>query len=73
MDETPSTETRSRMTTLVLCLFLGSIGAHRFYTGHTLPGVAQLLTAGGCGLWWAMDVVALARGTFVDAEGRPLT
>lgn len=73
VEPTPSTETPGRMLTLVLCLFLGSFGVHRFYTGHHLVGLVQLLTFGGCGAWWALDLLALARGTYADADGHVLT
>ncbi|MCK6502807.1 TM2 domain-containing protein [Myxococcota bacterium] len=73
MDPTPSTERPDRLTTLLLCLFLGSFGVHRFYTGHHGVGLVQLVSLGGCGAWWALDVLALARGTFADAEGHVLT
>ena len=37
------------MVTLLLALFGGYFGLHRFYTGHILIGVLQLITVGGCG------------------------
>jgi TM2 domain-containing membrane protein YozV len=60
------------LTTLLLSIFLGGLGAHRFYTGHTGTGVAQLLTLGGCGLWALYDLVMIATGQFKDASGQPL-
>ena len=39
------------ITCLLLCWFLGVLGVHRFYSGHTALGVLQLLTLGGCGIW----------------------
>lgn len=71
-DPTP-VEPRDRLTTLIVCLFFGSFGLHRFYTGHTREGLIQLVTMGGCGIWWALDVVQIARGRYRDAEGRPLS
>ena len=60
------------LVTLLLSFFLGYFGIHRFYTGHTGIGVAQLLTLGGCGIWSFIDFILILVGSFKDAEGRPL-
>lgn len=63
---------RSYVVTLLLSLFLGGFGIHRFYTGYTVIGVIQLLTAGGFGLWSLVDLVSIALNTFKDADGEEL-
>jgi TM2 domain-containing membrane protein YozV len=60
------------LTTLLLCLFVGGFGVHRFYTGHTGIGVVQLLTLGGCGIWALIDLIRIITGSFKDANGQPL-
>ena len=61
------------LISVLLCLFLGGLGAHRFYTGHTGIGVIQLLTLGGCGIWALIDFIILLTGNFKDAQGKPIT
>jgi TM2 domain-containing membrane protein YozV len=60
------------LTTLLLCIFLGTLGVHRFYTGYTKEGVIQLLTCGGCIVWAVIDLINIITNKFVDAQGRPL-
>ncbi|MDI9350172.1 MAG: TM2 domain-containing protein [Candidatus Symbiobacter sp.] len=65
-------EQKEWVVTLLLCFFLGYLGVHRFYTGHTGIGIAQLLTLGGCGIWTLIDFILILVGSFKDAQGRPL-
>lgn len=60
------------LTTLLLCLFLGSLGVHSFYTKKTGIGVAQLLTLGGCGIWALIDLIMIITDGFRDGNGNPL-
>lgn len=61
---------KSRAVAIVLAGVLGVFGAHRFYVGKTGTGLLMLLTGGGLGIWYLIDVLMVATGGFRDAEGR---
>lgn len=63
---------KSWTTTLIFSIVLGTLGVHRFYTGHTLIGILQLITCGGGGIWTLVDIVMIVTGKFTDSQGRPL-
>ena len=49
----------SKWVAFFLCLFLGEIGAHKFYEGKTGMGVLYLFTFGLFGIGWIIDTIAL--------------
>lgn len=57
------------LITVLLCGFLGVFGAHRFFTNHILSGILQLITCGGLGIWWIIDLILIIIGQFKDKEG----
>lgn len=61
---------RDWTTTLLLSIFTGAIGGHRFYVGKMKSAVLMLLTGGGCGIWALLDIISVVTGKFTDAEGR---
>lgn len=63
---------RSFVVTWLLALLLGLVGADRFYLGKTGTAVAKLLTVGGAGLWYLIDLVLVLTGNQRDRWGRPL-
>lgn len=64
---------RRILPALLLCFFLGVFGAHRFYVGKIGTGVLELLTLGGFGIWWLVDMILILTGTFRDGDGQKIT
>lgn len=69
----PTESPKNWTLTFLLCLFLGWIGAHRFYTGHYIVGLIQFFTMGGFGIWWLIDLVLILTGVYRDTRGLPLS
>ncbi len=63
---------KSNVTALLLCFFLGVIGAHRFYVGKIGTGILQLVTFGGLGIWALIDFIIIAIQKFTDKQGKTL-
>jgi hypothetical protein len=63
---------RDWFTALLLCVFLGVLGAHRFYVRKIKTGMLMLLTLGGLGIWALIDVITICTGKFKDTSGRVL-
>lgn len=45
---------------LLMSIFFGSLGIDRFIMGHIFLGILKLITAGGFGIWWLVDVILIA-------------
>jgi len=60
------------LTALLLCIFLGGLGAHRFYVGKVGTGIVFILSAGLLGIGWLVDLILILVGKFKDKEGKVL-
>lgn len=74
--KTPSkviiTTKKKKWIASLLCLFLGGVGAHRFYVGKVGTGVLYLFTLGLCGFGAVVDLIGILAGNFKDKLGQPL-
>lgn len=63
---------KSKMVTLILCIFLGYLGIHRFYAGKIGSGLVYMFTAGLFVFGWIYDILKILSGTFTDGTGLPI-
>ena len=63
---------KSFLLTAIFAILLGVFGVDRFYLGKVGTGVIKLLTCGGAGIWWLIDVILVLAGKTVDKANQPL-
>jgi len=49
--------------TIILSVFFGELGVDRFIIGDIGLGIGKLLTGGGCGIWWLIDLFLIMGAT----------
>lgn len=48
------------LVVLLMSIFFGEIGVDRFIMGKVGTGILKLITLGGLGIWWLIDVILIA-------------
>jgi len=56
------------LTALLYSVFLGFLAVDRFYLGYSAMAIAKLMTLGGFGLWWIVDILLLLGGYLLPAD-----
>lgn len=63
---------KNKTTALILSILLGEIGVDRFYMGYIGLGILKLITVGGFGIWWLIDIIMIATGKLKTKNGEEL-
>ena len=55
----PMGRPKNKWVALCLCIFLGMLGAHKFYEGRVGMGILYLFTFGLFGIGWVIDIIII--------------
>ena len=64
---------KNRTVDLLLCIFLGGLGVHRFYEGKIGTGILWLISGGLFGIGWLVDLILIIVGNAKDKQGNKIT
>lgn len=64
-----STNDTAYVTATYFSLFLGFLGVDRFYMGYVGLGILKLITLGGFGIWWLIDLIWISLGNAKTKDG----
>ncbi len=61
---------KSQGVALLLAVFLGFVAGHKWYLGSKWYwNVLFIITAGGFGIWWLIDVIGIITGRYQPRNG----
>lgn len=60
---------RSWIAALLLSLIVGGLAIDRFYLGYIGLGILKLITLGGFGIWYLIDVILIATRKLDPKDG----
>ena len=72
MEQAGMTSDKDWTVLLILSIVLGSSESTTFILVKLEPVFSSFITFGGCGIWWLIDVIMIATGSFKDSNGIPI-
>lgn len=60
------------LVTLLMAIML-PFGIHRFMNGKVGTGLLYLFTGAGLGIWYIVDIVLIAVGSFENSKGEKIS
>ena len=60
---------KSKVVALILSICLWELGIDRFYLGYIGTGILILISCGGFGIWWLIDLIMIATGKLKPKDG----
>ena len=72
LNSSTTTSTTDWLTLFLLTFFVGVLGVHRFYVGKIGTGFLMLLTLGGLGVWFLVDLILGVTGQFTNKDGEKI-
>ena len=72
LNSSTTTSTTDWLNLFLLTFFVGVLGVHRFYVGKIGTGFLMLLTLGGLGVWFLVDLILVVTGQFTNKDGEKI-
>ena len=72
LNSSTTTSTTDWLALFLLTFFVGVLGVHRFYVGKIGTGFLMLLTLGGLGVWFLVDLILVVTGQFTNKDGEKI-
>ena len=72
LDSSTKTNSIDWLALFLLTFFVGVLGVHRFYVGKIGSGVLMLITIGGLGVWFLVDLLLVVTGQFTNKDGQKI-
>ena len=72
LDSSTKTNSIDWLALFLLTFFVGVLGVHWFYVGKIGTGVLMLITLGGLGVWFLVDLLLVVTGQFTNKDGQKI-